>query len=182
MMPRTAAQLRQAFDRTFAEPPRTRHGPAADLLAIRVHGDAYALPLAGIQGLFADKLPTRLPSAVPAFLGIAGFGGRVVPVYDLRVLLGYAGGATPRWLVVLAARPAALAFDDFDGHLRLAQEAVAPPEHNTTRPHIQGLARAGDGPAAAHLLRPIVDLGSVLGTIEQLSKGAGAPAQREKQQ
>ena len=97
--------------------------------------------------------------------------------------IGSSGAPVPAKVVrVGGGQPAALAFDDFDGHLRLAQEAVAPPEHNTTRPHIQGLARAGDGPAAARLLRPIVDLGSVLGTIEQLSKGAGAPAQREQQQ
>lgn len=173
MMPRSATQLRQAFDQAFAEPPRARQGPSVDLLAIRVGGDAYALPLSDIAGLFADKPSTPLPTAVPAFLGIAGLGSGVVPVYDLRALLGYAVGAVPRWLIVLAARPVALAFDGFDGHLRLAQTSIAQPEQAAARPHVRGLAQAGD------TLRPLLDLPSILGAIAQLAQGAAPPPQPE---
>ncbi|HSV52029.1 MAG TPA: chemotaxis protein CheW [Burkholderiaceae bacterium] len=173
MMPRSAAQLRQAFDQAFAEPPRARQGPSVDLLAISICGDAYALPLGEIAGLFADKQPTPLPTAVPAFLGLAGLGSGVVPVYDLRALLGYAGGGAPRWLVVLAARPVALAFDGFDGHLRLAQARIAAPERSGARPHVRGLAQDRDA------LRTILDLASVLGAIEQLANGAISPSPPE---
>jgi len=35
--------------------------------------------------------------SVPELLGIMGFRGAMVPVYDLRALCGYAAGAAPRW-------------------------------------------------------------------------------------
>ena len=170
-----AAQLRRDFDRAFAEPPARRPEAPVDLLAIRLGTQPYALRLAEVAGLFVDKKLTRLPNSRPEFLGLAGFRGSVVPVYDLRLLLGHAGAAAPRWLVTAAAGVVALAFDGFDGHLRLPQEAIAQPQRSAAvRRHVRGLVQAGAerSPAAAGLLRPIVDLASVL---EAIGQGAAAP-------
>ena len=169
-----ALELRRNFDRNFAEPPRSRETVALDLLAIRLGGEPYALHLAAVTGLFADKKLTRLPQAVSEFLGIAGFRGSVVPVYDLRVLLGCAGCAAPRWLIVAAESPVALAFDGFDGHLRLAQEGIARQERvDAARPHVRELARV-DG-----LPRPIVDLASILAAIRERAR-PDVPQQRQE--
>ena len=121
--------------------------------------------LSAVSGLFAGKKFTRVPHAAPEFLGIAGFRGSVVPVYDLRVLLGCAGGEAPRWLVVAANSPVALAFDGFDGHLRLALDAIAPQgPGESTRPHVRELVcvAASDSP-----LRSLIDLDSVVASIQQ---------------
>jgi purine-binding chemotaxis protein CheW len=169
----SAARLRRDFDRAFAEPPRVRRGPSLDLLAIRLRGEPYALHLAGIAGLFADKPVTRLPTGVPEFLGIAGFRGNVVPVCDLRALLGYAGDDAARWLVVLAARPVALAFDGFDGYLRLPRESIA----QSTAPsqtHVSELARETGG-----ALRSLVDLDSVLAAIRRRARQDALPQRQE---
>jgi len=160
-----AAQLRHDFDRTFAEPSRTRQAVSVNLLAIRLGGELYALHLSAVTGLFADKKLTRLPQAVPEFLGIAGFRGSVVPVYDLRVLLGCDAGAPPRWLVVAATHPVGLAFDALDGTVRLPLDAVAPQgPGESTRPHVRELVRvaASDSP-----LRSLIDLDSVVASIQQ---------------
>jgi purine-binding chemotaxis protein CheW len=177
-----AAQLRRDFDRSFAEPPAGRPAAPVDLLAIRLGTEPYALRLSEIAGLFADKKLTRLPDSVPEFLGLAGFRGSVVPVYDLRVLLGHAGGEAPRWLVIAVAGMVALAFDGFDGHLRLGQEGIAQPEPGIAkRPHVRALARPGDDRSAlAGTLRPIVDLASVVEAIGPRASGAVPPPQPER--
>jgi purine-binding chemotaxis protein CheW len=164
-----AAQLRHEFDRAFAAPPPVPQAAPVDLLAIRLGAEPYALRLAEVGGLFADKKLTRLPQAGHACLGIAGFRGSLVPVYDLRVLLDCPGRAAPRWLVVTADGTLALAFDAFDGHLRLAPDSLAQPEQGAAaHPHIHGLARAearSPGP-----LRTIVNLASVLKAVERRAR------------
>lgn len=163
-----AAELRRAFDRSFAESPRTEARQLEDFLAVRVAADPYAIRLVEISGLFVDKTVTRLPNTVPEFLGIAGFRGSIVPVYDLRALLDYSVADAPRWLAIAAQTPVALAFDAFDGYLRLPREAVMPEERGQRpRQHIHGALRAGD------LVRPVVDLASILESIKKRAqKGA----------
>lgn len=157
---RTASELRRAFDQTFATLPDAGVRKSRDFLAIRVGTDGYAIDLAEVAALFADKSITRLPNSAPEFLGIAGFRGAVVPVYDLRVLLGYPAKEMPRWLVTAAAMPIAFAFDAFDRHLRLATESVAQPESaDSTHQHVREALRAPD------MVRPIVDMASILAVI-----------------
>ncbi len=83
-----AAELRDAFDRVFAEAHPPAPPPSEDLLAIRIASEPYALRLTEIAGLFADRKITPVAGRVSALLGIAGFRGLIVPVYDLQVLLG----------------------------------------------------------------------------------------------
>lgn len=125
-LPERLAELRWTFDRSFAEPPPPRTAEVDDLLGIRVAGDPYAVRLSGISALFADRMTTPLPCSLPELLGVAGFRGAIIPVYDLATLLGYPASATPRWLVLTAELPPfALAFDTLDGHLRVAADAFA---------------------------------------------------------
>ncbi len=161
----TAAQLRQAFDRSFAAAPLAAEVAMASFLAVGVGGDAYAIDLADVSGLFADKAITRLPSAAPGFLGLAGFRGAMVPVYDLGVLLGYPAQEAPRWLVLAAAQPVALAFGAFEQHLRLPRALIVQDQGTEhARRHIRAVLRAADS------ARPIVDLASVLQAVRQRAR------------
>ena len=54
-----AAELRRDFDRAFAEPIRLDTTITEDLLAIRVGGQACAIRLNEIAGLFAGKSISR---------------------------------------------------------------------------------------------------------------------------
>jgi chemotaxis signal transduction protein len=112
-----AAELRDAFDRSFTQAPSPEAGAVENLLAIRLGANPYALRLSDVSGLFADKNTTWLPSPVPELLGMAGIRGTVLPVYDLGMLLGCPRAAAPRWLVVAAGAPVALAFEAFDGYM-----------------------------------------------------------------
>jgi chemotaxis signal transduction protein len=157
----TAAQLRRAFDQSFAEAALTEAVALEDFLAIRLGADPHALRLVHIAHVLPLSTITRFPSPVAELMGVIGFRGAIVPVYDFRMLLGYARQEeSPGWLVIAAAWPLALAFDAFDGHLRVPREASArhaSAEHS--RRHVQEVLHIND------TVRPIVSLPSVIETI-----------------
>lgn len=179
----SAAQLRHDFDQSFAQAPQEAPEAAGseDYLAIRLGADPHALRLAEIASLAPLAALTRVPGPCPELLGLIGSRGRLVPVYDLRALLGYAAPALPRqapggppgtqglprWQVVLAAQPVALAFDGFEGHLRLPRQAAAADSGQTHR-HVREVLHAG--PAG---VRPIVSLESVLEVIRVAARVPG---------
>ena len=168
-----ATELRQAFDRGFAEAPSSASAPTEAFLAISAGGDNYALRLTEISGLYVDKRITPLPSESSDLLGLASFRGALVPVYDLRVLLGYPAGSLPRWLVLVAPRtPIGLAFDCFDGYLDIPLEAVTPESRpDMTRPYVKEIVRIADS------VRTIVHLPFVLEAIT--NRAAHRPSQKE---
>jgi chemotaxis signal transduction protein len=156
---RRAATLRLAFGSGFAEPVRRAAGAAVDLLAIRAGAEAYALRLSEIAGLFADRKITSVPGSDPALLGIAGFRGAIVPVLRLATLLGHSAAGTPRWLVIAAAEPVALAFESFEAQLRIPRDAILPAApRGETRSFAQEFLRS------AEFVGPILHLPSVLGS------------------
>jgi purine-binding chemotaxis protein CheW len=156
-----AAELRRDFDRSFAEPPRADKAAKEDLLAIRLGAQGFAIRLSEITGLFVDKKVTRVPGASAALLGIAGFRGSIVPVYDLQSLLGHSGGHAPRWLVIAAAAPVAFAFEAFESQLRVSPESITPQQSNAeTHRYTQDFVQT------ENVLRPIIHLYSVLDAIK----------------
>jgi purine-binding chemotaxis protein CheW len=120
------------------------------------------LRLSEIAGLFSDKKITPVPSRVTTLLGIAGFRGTVLPVYDLHAFLGPAMTKPPRWLVVAANAPLALAFEELDGHLQISSKDVLPRERSRQeRQYVHDFAHVQD------LVRPILHLPSILDAIRQ---------------
>jgi len=94
-----AGQLRQAFDRSFAEAPVTTSAPHDDFLAVRMGSDPLAIRVPEIAGLFARLRVMGLPGPVPELRGLVGVRNLMLPVYDLQALLGYpAAGASP-WVI-----------------------------------------------------------------------------------
>jgi len=157
--------LRQEFDRSFAEPVRRHDEQHVELLAIRAGGRPYALRLAQTQGLYPDRPVTRLPGPLPALLGLAGFAGTVVPIYDLAALLGHQVADRPRWLVLaLGAPPLGLAFHELDGHVRVAAAAiVAEDAAEGRRGCLRGMVDL-DG-----LSRPIIDVPATRTVVHALA-------------
>lgn len=157
----TAAALRRAFDRSFAEARGVNLDAAAGFLAIRVGGDPYAVPLAGLASLHVDRRVVPIPGPAADLLGIAGFRGALVPIHDLRVLLGYPGVGTPRWILLLHGPTlVGIAFDAFERHLQLAADQVSVDENAApSLPHVRGSVRAADG------IRPLIHVASLYGAV-----------------
>jgi chemotaxis signal transduction protein len=161
----TAETLRRQFDRSFADARRLETEQFETLLAVRIRGDAFVLRLSEIGGLFADRNVTPVPGPVPELLGIAGFRGAIVPVYDVGALLGYPAAADCRWLVLSAGHPPiGLAFDQLEGVVRVGSLDLAPADGAHARhQHVRELARTSDG------ARALVHVPSIVETITKLA-------------
>ncbi len=169
----SAAELREEFDRSFAAAPVVARVVFDGFLAIRVGGDPYAVRLSDIASLHHDRKVVPIQSAVPELLGLAAFRGIMAPVYDLRALLGYAGGPAPRWLLLSGAPPVGLAFDLCEAHLRVARENVSGTEtEGSIRRHLDGAVHG------AEATRPIIRIASVLEAIARRAPQGGPRKER----
>lgn len=165
-------ELRRSFDESFAEALRSESEVIEDMLNIRVAGDAYAVRLNEIAGLYPDRKVVSLPSPLPELLGLAGFRGNVIPIFDLAACLGYArSGETGRWVLLTGTKDLiGLAFQKFEGRMRTSQRDLARREESEpSRQHVHEVARAGD------IARPIINLASVAETINRRVRSAGRP-------
>lgn len=120
---RTAALLRQDFDRGFAL-PQSAASDEDDLIGVEIGGTPHALRLADITGVLADLPIVSVPSASPHLVGIVGFRGEVLSVFDLAALLGYPRAPRCRWMAVGKAGRAAFSFTRLIRHLRVPRTAI----------------------------------------------------------
>ena len=167
------ARLRRELDRAFAEPARRAQAGTETLLAIRIAGQGFALRLSALAGLFADRRIIPLPGTAPELLGIAGLRGGLVAVYDLRALLGFPRGESPRWLaLVRSGSLTGLAFEELDGSLQVDPHDVSPatgPAHRGLTPEV---VRTGG------VLRPVLDVASIVETIMRPARHGVRPEER----
>ncbi len=115
-----ADDLREAFDRGFAAAPATARPPQHELLRIELAGEPHVIPLAAIDSIHVDLPIVPVPATSTTLLGVIAVRGAIVPVYDLRGLLGLATARPPRWLAI--AGTSAYAFDGFEGHLAVTDD------------------------------------------------------------
>lgn len=155
------AELRQAFDRSFADAPSLDVTAFEDLLDVRFGTAQYALRVREISGLIADVRITPVSTPISELLGIAGIRGSILPVYDLGAMLGHPAEATPRWMAVAAGdAPVGLAFARFERHLRVRADAIVAGGRSDVAPrHLREVVQLEAG------ARPIVSVASVLETI-----------------
>jgi purine-binding chemotaxis protein CheW len=158
-------KLRRSFDLSFAEPPPVETEQVEDLLIIRVGGDEYAVRFNEAAGLYVDRRVVRMPTPMPELLGIAGFRGSVIPVFDLSALLGYGPAAdhSGRWLLLAGKDElVGLAFEAFTGHFRvLRRDLVRQDGSERLRQHVLEVVRVGDH------IRAVISVASVLGAIKR---------------
>ncbi len=112
-------------------------------VVFRLERDRYALPLSAVREVVvAPTHYTRVPRAPAAVRGVVNLRGRVVPVVDLKALLGVsAATSTPAGKVVLldrGRRELGLLITDVDGIESI--EKVGPAQASPT---VRGLARVG---------------------------------------
>jgi chemotaxis signal transduction protein len=166
-------EMRRAFDRTFAEPHLTAEAVHEDLLRVRVGADSYALRVADIAGVLVDQTVVAVASDVRAWLGISAQRGQIVAVYDLAALLGTSARDSARWLAILSASPdVALAFESFEGHLRVPKTDIVSTEADGKQAHVTHLVRT------AERALPLLGCEALLGTIEDLARVIGPEKER----
>ena len=162
---KTAAQLRQDFDHSFALPPSVASAQGEDLLMIRVAGDPYAIRLQDIAEIVTDRRVVAIPSVTPDLLGLAGIHGGIIPVFGLSSILGYAPDpGSPRWMIICdAEEPMALAFSDFEGYWRLPTSALhADENYRSTREHVKYVDKIASTPDG---VRAVISMTLIMAAI-----------------
>lgn len=144
-----AGRLHEEFDRSFATPFAETRIEVEQILAIRLKGDLHGLRVREIDGVerAASIVPLRADS--PGLLGLSGYRGAILPVYDLGALLGYEEAReAPRWLFLCGkGDPIALAVVEFAGYVTVPATAFHAP-HGSPRRHVERFARIGDAVGA----------------------------------
>jgi chemotaxis signal transduction protein len=169
----SADALRHTFDRTFADARGEKAEGTEDFLAIRVGVDPYAVRLAEIASVHADRRVVPVPSRARSLLGLVALRGLLAPVYDLRVLLGYAGGGPPRWLLLLRTEdPVVFAADVFERHVRARSDEISPEDRGPESPNICGVLRTADA------VRPLIHIASLLEAITRQADVERPPEER----
>jgi chemotaxis signal transduction protein len=164
------ADMRRAFDQSFA----TSHVGESDslerMIAIRLGGEPFVMRAGHISGLARAKRIVPLPSRIPEMLGLAGIRGTLVPVFDLGGILKLKScAATPSWLALVDNEVSiALGFDEFGGQVELSPANLYADESPTPRKHVPLLARIGSS------VHPVIDIPSIL---EVIRKRAGLGGQ-----
>jgi chemotaxis signal transduction protein len=161
------AELRGAFDRTFAAPAHARLEDPVSLLRIEIGGQPFALRTLELSGLAADRRVVPVPSRRAELLGLAGLRGTLVPVFDLARLLGVPRHEVePRWLA-LAGRenPLALAFDRLEGYVEVAPECLHPGETESRRRYLRYWVTTGP------VVRGLIELPALIQTIRACPVG-----------
>ncbi len=181
----TAAAMRQAFDESFSRPTSEDSQAWADFLLIRLEQQLHALRLAEILGLRQSTWITPLPGATAALLGLSGHEGRVLPVYDLAVLvgkpgLGGAGKATGQagaWQLVTREPALLLSIAHFERHIRCPLAMLAPVSRDGQGDAASGHAGQREALIDGQLqteagLCPLISIPAVLTTIQDLARQA----------
>lgn len=155
--------MREEFDRAFAAPLADDRGQLDDFLQIGAGDATYVVRLSEVAALHADHQAMWLPGPVSSLIGLVGLRGRVLPLYDLRRLLGVSDAAAARWMLVVREREVALAFPRFDGHHRVPSDCVTParPDDRHTS-HVNGVV------SLAGATYPLLDLHSIVDAIAAL--------------
>jgi hypothetical protein len=100
----------------------------------------------------------------------------VVPIYDLRLLLGYGAGPAPRWLALArSASPIGFAFEAFEAHWRLPLSAIVTEMAGVGHGNhfALGSVKTDAGP------RPLLHLPSL---IESVTKHARPTSERAREE
>jgi purine-binding chemotaxis protein CheW len=158
------AEIRDAFDRSFAAAPAAAAAEPVSLLAVRAGEHPFAVRLSETAGLITDRRVTPVPTAMPELVGIAGVRGVAIPVYDLAMMLGFPAMGAARWLLLARGAAIAFALDSFDGQLRVDAKAIASNDA-AAGAYVREVVSAADGS------RPIVDIAAVVAAIRERTTG-----------
>ena len=157
-----AAEMRRAFDQTFAAAEPSTAGESDDFLAVRVGGRPFVLPVLDLVRIETRRKVVALPGSNPWLLGLASTQGQVVPVFSLELVLGLpATDAAKPWLAVCSRDdPFGLAFEALEGYARIPRaEVLGATGADTHHGHAQRAVRA------AGTLWPVVSLVSVTAAV-----------------
>jgi chemotaxis signal transduction protein len=120
-----AAELREAFDRSFALPLAPSPQTTQTFLVVGAGADCYAMAMDALMAIEKARKIVPIPLRTPGLLGLAGFRGQLAPVFSLAWLLGVAEAEPPRWLAFCKGETLlALALDRLETSVQVSERDV----------------------------------------------------------
>ncbi|MHB1844115.1 MAG: chemotaxis protein CheW [Deltaproteobacteria bacterium] len=129
----------------------------AELLAFRLRGESYAIPIENVREIVKPPALTELPRVRPEVLGVISLRGEALPVFSLVALLRlpaeYTGRSSQssreeRIVVIETAKgPAGLWVEAVEQVIRLGDGAIEPPPRGLragTSDCLDGIGRLND--------------------------------------
>ncbi len=127
----TLAQMRQSFDQSFAEKPQPETTPGEPYILIGVSKARLAIKTSEVLSIESHKPVLSLPGHSNFFIGLTGIKGKLIPLYNLKSILGHESERKDElchWLAVVGGTsPLALAFQNFEGSVRIPESDVFMP-------------------------------------------------------
>jgi purine-binding chemotaxis protein CheW len=155
------ARRREILEARARQLAAVRAAPGAEgepVLAFRVGGERYAVPLGAVVQVVEAKGLAPLPASPPWLLGALVARTRIVPVLDLRNLLGLEGGGMSDLAKVIVVEEGGetfgIAAEALEGRVEVPLEGRARPASGpfawiaADRLALVDLARLGTGEAA----------------------------------
>lgn len=123
----SAAELGREFDLSFSRAAELERPAEEKLLVLGLGSRRFAVRSRDVRAIVRTPRIARVPSPLPALLGIAGVRGEILAVFDLAKLLGVGDDEQGlRWSLLAGdAERAALAFPHFERFERVPSAAVA---------------------------------------------------------
>jgi chemotaxis signal transduction protein len=162
-MAQRLAEIRRAFDESFAAPPRERGEQHTSLLIVRAAERRFAVRLDALAGIEHAPAIVPIPGGAPSLLGIVGIRGRLFAVYPLEAFLGWPSSqGARRWLLLTASdQGVAFAVDALEGFVQASAADLVPAGDGRMGEHVHEALRDGS------TLRPVASVSSLLAAVEQ---------------
>jgi purine-binding chemotaxis protein CheW len=130
------------------------------LVAFMLDDECFAFPMASVLEIIRLPQTMRVPLAPPALRGLANLRGAVLPVVDLRAILGLPAlppGDATRALVVDCGRPVALVVDRVSSVIDMPAGRIERPAEGTLRRSelLSGVVRNAGGRDLVQVLDPV---------------------------
>lgn len=125
--------------------------PPADYLTFSMAGETYAIDIQTVREIRQSEATTPLAGAPDWVVGVMNLRGAILPIVDLRRLIGIAETAsTHRVVIIVALRHAlvGLLVDQVDDVIALSRSAVGPvpPVMAREARHVRGIALINSRP------------------------------------
>ena len=143
-----------------------------EFLSFGLGAEQYAIDILRVREIRAFMPVTRIANSVPAMKGIFDLRGSIVPVFDMRILLGLPPGDVANPVVIILdidGRPAGIVVDIVCQVVALERDAVKPVPSVSTVVNadcIRGATQVDEG------MLIVLDIACLMRTLE-------APAQAE---
>jgi len=114
-----------------AQPKRTAHiAHSGEFLTFRLGAEEYGIEILRVQEIRSFEPPTRIAHAPPYVKGVVNLRGTIVPIVDLRMLLGCDSAETNSFTVVIVlnvrGRVVGAVVDSVSDVLELSAEQIKP--------------------------------------------------------